>query len=224
MTDARPAATVVVLRPAGSAPPEVLLVRRSRGATFMADAFVFPGGRVDDDDRRAASASDPLGAFRIAATRELVEEANVTVSSEDLVPWARWITPSAEPKRFDAQFFVVAVPAGTEAKVDETEVTEHLWIAAFDALAREQAGDLKLPPPTLRTIEELSAHASVEAVLRAPRSQQPIQPKLVDNQGEVTIVLPWDPEFALLPGDGVGITGDSVLAGGVSRYRLSIAI
>ena len=38
----RPAATVVLLR-AGARGPEVLMVRRHRGSSFMADAYVFPG-------------------------------------------------------------------------------------------------------------------------------------------------------------------------------------
>src|SRR5437763_10672963 len=97
--EARPAATVVLLRdsPRG---PEVLMVRRTRGASFMADAWVFPGGRVDSND---GSNED---AFANAAARELREEAAIAVEPTSLVPFARWITPSAEPKRFDARFSV----------------------------------------------------------------------------------------------------------------------
>jgi hypothetical protein len=45
----RPASTVVLLRPAD--PFEVFLVRRSDSIAFMGGAHVFPGGRVDEDDR-----------------------------------------------------------------------------------------------------------------------------------------------------------------------------
>jgi 8-oxo-dGTP pyrophosphatase MutT (NUDIX family) len=46
---ARPAATVILARPASSG-FEVLLLRRLASAASFADAFVFPGGVVRDDD------------------------------------------------------------------------------------------------------------------------------------------------------------------------------
>ncbi|HET7459836.1 MAG TPA: NUDIX domain-containing protein, partial [Longimicrobium sp.] len=50
---ARPAATVVLLRDAeGGA--EVLLLRRHRRSGFAAGAWVFPGGVVDERDRDGA--------------------------------------------------------------------------------------------------------------------------------------------------------------------------
>ncbi|MEZ5288614.1 MAG: hypothetical protein R2712_28165 [Vicinamibacterales bacterium] len=63
----RPASTVVVLRAAGTA-YEVLLVRRNDRVAFMAGAFVFPGGRVDDDDRGATPDARFLGEPRASAT------------------------------------------------------------------------------------------------------------------------------------------------------------
>ena len=92
---ARPASTVVLLRPAD--PFEVFLVRRSDSIAFMGGAHVFPGGRVDDDDRlddidalsvgseaAAARMSDVPGdvavAHHVAAVRELFEEAGVLLA------------------------------------------------------------------------------------------------------------------------------------------------
>ena len=61
----RPAATVIVLRPAAEAPFDVLLVRRNDQVAFMAGAYVFPGGRVDDTDApepvEACDGLDTLG-------------------------------------------------------------------------------------------------------------------------------------------------------------------
>ena len=45
----RPAATPLWLR-ATAAGPEVLLTRRSPTASFLPGVFVFPGGRIDDED------------------------------------------------------------------------------------------------------------------------------------------------------------------------------
>jgi 8-oxo-dGTP pyrophosphatase MutT (NUDIX family) len=75
-----PAATLVVFRRGrGGGPPELLMVVRSRALSFAGGMAVFPGGRVDPQDRALAEviggALDPEeAAHRIAAIRETIEE------------------------------------------------------------------------------------------------------------------------------------------------------
>lgn len=94
----RPASTVVVIRPSARPPCEVLMVRRNDKVAFMAGAFVFPGGRVDAADHTVdpalcegvealpvftdLSAADEL-AYRVAAVRELEEEAAILLGRRD---------------------------------------------------------------------------------------------------------------------------------------------
>ena len=219
MSAPRPAATVVVLRdaPAG---PEVLMVRRTRGASFMADAWVFPGGRVDASD---GSPSDDE-AFANAASRELREEAAISVEPSTMVRFARWITPSAEPKRFDAHFFVAPLPPGAgAARHDGAETVDALWATPKELLERHAQGGLKLPPPTVCNLEDLSAHATVAAALDWAR-QRPfvaIQPKLVPLEGTLAIVLPWDRDYPSLPGEGPVIDPGHPIASPRSRLVLA---
>jgi 8-oxo-dGTP pyrophosphatase MutT (NUDIX family) len=212
----RPAATVVLLRP-GAAGPEVLMVRRHRGSSFMADAYVFPGGRVEPSDGEGDAA------FAVAAARELAEEANVVVDPAALVPFARWITPSAEGKRFDARFFVASAPADQIARHDSVETVDSLWATPADVLARYERGELKLPPPTIRNLEDLAVHVTVDAALAWARGcvVAPILPKLVPLADTVAIVLPWDPEYAALPGEGMVIDPTHPVARPPSRFVLS---
>ncbi|OBB61389.1 NUDIX hydrolase [Mycobacterium sp. 852013-51886_SCH5428379] len=90
----RPAATVMLIRPArDAAGNEVFLMRRHAGMEFVAGVMVFPGGGVDDRDRNADIAwagpgadwwADRLGtdeelarALVCAAARETFEECGV---------------------------------------------------------------------------------------------------------------------------------------------------
>lgn len=76
-----PAATLVLFRDRPGLPPELLMVERSGGMAFAAGAMVFPGGRVDADDRLLATRFPELepddAAARIAAIRETIEESGL---------------------------------------------------------------------------------------------------------------------------------------------------
>jgi 8-oxo-dGTP pyrophosphatase MutT (NUDIX family) len=76
-----PAATLILMRQAASGgPPELLMLERTRTMAFAAGALVFPGGRVDPEDREAAARLAPDiedAPARIAAIRETIEESGL---------------------------------------------------------------------------------------------------------------------------------------------------
>lgn len=86
-----PAATVVIFRncPEGGA-PELLMVQRAEEMRFAGGAAVFPGGRVDPEDRelarRLAPDGDPeVNAARIAGIRETLEETGLLIATREPV-------------------------------------------------------------------------------------------------------------------------------------------
>ncbi len=107
----RDAATVILIRDAGTA-PRVLMGRRGRKAAFMPSKFVFPGGAVDDGDADVALAApiddvshDRLGmeserspgALAVAAIRELWEETGLILGAS-----AQWSDPPEDWRDFAA--------------------------------------------------------------------------------------------------------------------------
>ena len=116
---------------------------------------------------------------------ELLERRQLVLRADLLRPLAHWITPEVEPKRFDTRFFVARVPAGQTCREAGTEADRRLWIRPAEAVS---AG-LTLMPPTLAALEDLAAHADVEASLAARRSLQTVLPRaVVDDDGEVRLV------------------------------------
>lgn len=198
----RPAATVILLRD-GPEGPEVWLMERSRSVGFMASAWVFPGGRVDEADASLAASKTPDDAipraFWTAAARELEEEAGVRLGDSGgyhlhtMRPWSHWITPEVESRRYDTWFFVARLPEGALAVHDGGEAVAGEWFRPSAAIERYSMGELALAPPTLRTLTELTAFENVEAVLAAPRRTPPIMPTFEFEGERVWVLLPGDP-------------------------------
>lgn len=84
-TEEIPAATLVVFRRAATGgPPELLMVIRSKSMSFAGGMAVFPGGRVDPEDRGLAreigsGLDEDEAAHRIAAIRETIEETGLAL-------------------------------------------------------------------------------------------------------------------------------------------------
>jgi hypothetical protein len=51
-----------------------------------------------------------------------------------MVPFAHWITPETQSKRFDTRFLLVAAPVAQLGAHDGSESVEGLWIAPNQAL------------------------------------------------------------------------------------------
>jgi 8-oxo-dGTP pyrophosphatase MutT (NUDIX family) len=215
-TELRPASTVVVLRPAAGVAFEVLLVRRNDRVAFMAGAYVFPGGRVDEADRTARVAARFLNdpprfsdlspdeelAYRVAASRELEEEAAVRIGVDQLIPLAHWVTPEIEARRYDTRFFLAVMPEGQEARHDAGETTALLWASPQQATARGLKGEIQLPPPTWTTLRQLERHATLDEALDWAR-RKPIarvQPGFVEGPDEIVLTLPGDPSYPTIEG------------------------
>ena len=199
---ARPAATVIVARGIDES-FEVLLLKRSEFGAF-AGMWVFPGGRVDDDDAGA----DELERAASAAIREAAEEVAISVHPDTLITLSHWTPPAIAPKRYTTWFFV-APWAGDDVHIDHHEIVKSRWIRPADAIAE----GLPMAPPTHVTLDTLSEAGSFEGV-RA----------LIDQRGVerfVTVPAQLDGAMVLLWENDAGyLTGDPSLAG--ARHRMVI--
>jgi len=164
-------------------------------------AYEADGSIVDLDRDDAAR----LGPWRQALHRgdrgvdALCAAEDLRLATDRLVYLSHWLTPVARSKRFDARFFIAAMPAAQTPLHDGAEMVEQLWVRPADALARGEA--LKLLTPTQTTLKLLSQFEDVEALLAwasGPRTVGVTMPRVGNGRLGQRPVLPDEPAWAEL--------------------------
>jgi 8-oxo-dGTP pyrophosphatase MutT (NUDIX family) len=123
---------------------------------------------------------------------ELLAGRGLAVRSDLLRPFAHWITPPAEPRRYDTKFFAAALPVGQEARHVSGEADEASWLTPSAALAELSAGARPMLPPTTHTLGQLAPFADVAAALAGspPEPLHPISPTFEKTADGMWAVLP----------------------------------
>jgi 8-oxo-dGTP pyrophosphatase MutT (NUDIX family) len=198
-TPPRQAAGVIVVRD-GEQGLEVMLLKRSPHASFMAGVWVFPGGALEQEAEAGGSdAAAEDSAHRAAAVRELREEAGLDLAGSEqlLVEFLRWITPAQLSIRFDARFYLARLPAGQKPQPDGEECVDLRWLRPREALALARNGELPLAFPTIKHLEQLSPYATVEELFEYSRGRAvlPIEPRARLSGDSAQILLPGEPGY-----------------------------
>jgi 8-oxo-dGTP pyrophosphatase MutT (NUDIX family) len=131
-----------------------------------------------------------------ASFLELANDIDMKIDSMALTPYARWITPKMESRRFDTRFYIAVLPEGQSASHDGTETTSAAWLRPAAAIEDMLAGKIKLAPPTVRTLQWLAELDDVKSAIAEARSRKPplVRPRLVTGDEGWFLALPGDPQ------------------------------
>jgi len=154
------------------------------GLLLANDALTTAGRTGSRDD------VDSLDVARMALLAEersfedVAREFRASFTEAPITYFARWVTPRRLSRRYDALFFLVALP---ERDLDITITEEHaavLWIRADEAIERFRRGELPMMFPTWKTIESLASFTHLDEAIEGMVSDtiEPIEP-LLDGQG-----------------------------------------
>jgi 8-oxo-dGTP pyrophosphatase MutT (NUDIX family) len=159
------------------------------------EAGVLLAGRADEPDHTVGDVSgDDWEADRTAVAAHeltmtgLLERRGLRLRDDLLFPWARWITPEFEPKRYDTWFFVALLPEAQTARDVSGEADRTAWIspAAADGLA--------MLPPTRSMLNDLVPYRNVRDVVAASATRDaaaPVMPRVAESgDGRVLLVIP----------------------------------
>jgi 8-oxo-dGTP pyrophosphatase MutT (NUDIX family) len=143
---------------------------------------------VVEDAARYAHARHALISreFSLAA---FLADAGLTLRADLLRPWAHWVTPVQEKRRYDTRFFAATLPEGQQADGATTEAESCGWQRPKDALADAEAGRSTLLPPTWYTLTELAEFGSAAEALAARRTMETIVPKLIREGDQIRVIM-----------------------------------
>src|SRR4051794_41578202 len=159
----------------------VLLAGTPEGSDVVPDVSA-----EDWEEQRRALVTRDLSLAELLAGRGLA------LRSDLLRPFAHWITPPVEPRRYDTKFFAAALPAGQHARDVSGEADEAAWLRPALALAEMSAGTRPMLPPTIHTPRPLSAYPDVPPPPPGspPQPPQPIMPSVPPQPDGRWAVLP----------------------------------
>jgi 8-oxo-dGTP pyrophosphatase MutT (NUDIX family)/ketosteroid isomerase-like protein len=259
LTTRVPDATTVVLVRDGANGLELFMAERSSGADFQGGAYVFPGGRVEDDDQELAARCAPMSARDlerlaaegmtetqalgcwVAAIREVFEEVGVllayregklldlsdeataerfrgyrersadgsdtfaavveredlTLATDRLRYFSRFVTPPYAPKRFDTRFVIADAPEDQLPSHDAFELVSGEWLTAERAIAAYHAKERQIVPPTLQNLCEIADAKDTDDLLARCDGKviTAVCPSSVRIGGVFTLIYPGDLDY-----------------------------
>ena len=141
---------------------------------------------------------DPV-ALRAARTKMLKGERSFSDTLVDLDVrldaravryFSRWITPTVNPHRFDARFFVARAPKDQAAEADELETYDGRWVKPAEVLAQVERNEIQMIFPTIKHLERVGGFKNVYDLLAYTETKKTIP---------VTPEVRPGPTFALPP-------------------------
>jgi 8-oxo-dGTP pyrophosphatase MutT (NUDIX family) len=117
---------------------------------------------------------------------------NVRLDARAVRYFSRWITPSVNPYRFDARFFVARAPTGQAAEADALETYDGRWVRPADVLGEVERNEIQMIFPTIKHIERIGGFKTVDDLLAFADAKKtiPITPEVRPGP---TFLLP--PQF-----------------------------
>jgi 8-oxo-dGTP pyrophosphatase MutT (NUDIX family) len=111
----------------------------------------------DWEASRVAVETRQIGFAELLAARSLI------LRSDLLAPWARWLTPEFEPRRYDTYFFLAQLPERQVPRDVGGEAAHAVWGTPAELADPRHV----MLPPTRLTLRQLAGYPNVAAALDA---------------------------------------------------------
>ncbi|MFT7650189.1 MAG: 8-oxo-dGTP pyrophosphatase MutT (NUDIX family) [Candidatus Poriferisodalaceae bacterium] len=113
---------------------------------------------------------------------------------------SRWVTPLGPPRRYDARFFVTAMPAGQVPLHDNDEAVHHEWVSPAEAIRLNETDEMVMMTPTITMLHRLAEFSSVDEAMASARAATSAEDELIrirfGVEGPHRIAFPVDDDYA----------------------------
>ena len=133
---------------------------------FEESGVLLAGKHPDDpvDVTELTAARDALNGGTLRWDR-FIADRQLVLRCDALHYFSFWITPVFFDKRYATRFFLAEMPGDQLASHCGGELTDSCWMTAAQVLDAVRLQDMRIPPPTQRTLQALAAHDSVASML-----------------------------------------------------------
>ncbi|MDP7638190.1 MAG: NUDIX domain-containing protein [Candidatus Hydrogenedentes bacterium] len=115
----------------------------------------------------------------------MVKKENLALATEDMHPYAHWVTPDMMPKRFDTRFYITRAPEDHVAMHDGSESVDSLWATPQRVMGEADEGKWTVIFPTRCNLEMLAEASSVEDALERAKNRTIVTVRpTVDKTGD----------------------------------------
>jgi 8-oxo-dGTP pyrophosphatase MutT (NUDIX family) len=167
--------------------------------TALRECFEESGLLLATDHRGQPATPDHVAALRSsnAPFAEALRALALRPGLQTLRPFARWVTPAVERRRFDTRFYLAPHPDGQEAEADGFEMVEHRWRRPTDALQEYASSSMLLSPPTFYFLADLAEQLDAGIPLHDWADAQPLHPVLprLELTDAPRLLLPGDADY-----------------------------
>lgn len=98
---------------------------------------------------------------------DFLNRRGLVLRSDLLAPFAAWLTPEFEPRRYRTWFFAALLPEGQVTRDVSTESSRVAWMPALTAVGAVDSGEIGMLPPTYLSCLEVGEHPNGADLLAA---------------------------------------------------------
>ncbi len=164
--------------------------------TFEESGVLLAGPIGEPDSVVADTSTEDWEADRVAletravSMTDFLNRRGLVLRSDLLTPWAAWLTPIFEPKRYRTWFFAAQMPLGQLTRDVSSESSAVEWLPVGAAIEQADAGEMMMLPPTWMTCLDVSRYASVADVMAQQRSVQMFTPQAMEEDDRFVLSVP----------------------------------
>ena len=115
-------------------------------------------------------------------------ELGLVPAFDELLLFARWVTPALLRRRFDARFYLARMPAEQSIRAQEGEVTDWLWIAPSRALSSPEINLVYATRAVLESVADAPDAGTLFTRARGLNEIPTVEPRIVQTESGWEIV------------------------------------